>query len=690
LKIVAGLVGLALLSVIIAVIYVSGNLNQHRDRIEKLVEEATGREMQIEGDLHLGLSLIPTVAVDGVSFGNAAWGTQPQMATVKSIEVKAALLPLLSGDILVERLILIEPDIFIETDAEGRGNWVFGESLPEQAARPEAEAAASGLPTVGVQEIEISEGRFRYRAGDTGQTTTLVIDRLSAGAEDTNSPLKLDLVVAYNGHAISASATLGALRSLLANQAYPLQATVDTSGARITIDGELRQPMEGRGLALDIAMKTDSLGTLSGLAGTELPPLGPIEVSARLADSDAGYQLEGLKARVGKTDVSGRLAAVLTGERPRLEAQLTSTNIDLADFTAAADGAASPEKDDKTQKQKRVFSADPLPLDGLRSLDGDVTLRADRVTAQGLPLQNVDLKLAFDGGRLLVKPAKAQVAGGTISAGIDVDARGKVAWLIVTIDGSQIDRGRLVKELMGSDIMSGGKIDLTLRLKGRGNSVRTMAAGLNGEVLVVAGEGRINNKSMNLAGGDVQFELLRMLNPFMKEEPYTTLKCAVVRYDIEDGMATTENGIAFETDKLLMLGSGTINLKNEQLALLIESMPKDDVVKGTLKSLITVGDVSLAGLVQVGGTLAEPGLELNPAGVLKQGVSVTAVVATGGLSTLATRLFDEATKDENPCLTAQRKPAPTSASTGKTEQSGPEQEKKKGGVGGFLKGVIGK
>lgn len=139
----------------------------------------------------------------------------------------------------------------------------------------------------------------------------------------------------------------------------------------------------------------------------------------------------------------------------------------------------------------------------------------------------------------------------------------------------------------------------------------------------------------------------------MKQENYTTLKCGVVHYDIKDGMATTENGIAFETDKLLILGTGTINLKNEQLTLLIESRPKQDIVEGTLKTLITVGDMSLAGLVQVGGTLAEPRLELNPAGVLKEGVSITAAVATGGLSSLATRLFDEATKDENPCLTAQ-------------------------------------
>ena len=689
LKIVAGLIGLVLLSVIVAVLYVSANLDRYQERlddmVDTMVEEATGREVQIEGNVHIKVSLTPTVAIDGVSFANAAWGTEPQMARVKSIEAKIALIPLLSGDLLIEHFILIEPDIFIETDAQGRGNWVFAEDTADQLDQQDAEAATEGLATLGVQEIEISEGRLRYRAGDSGVTTTLLIDRLSAQAEDTNSPLNLELDVAYNGHAIEANATLGMIRALLANQAFPLQASVDTADARITIDGQLERPMEGKGLALDIVMQTDSLGNLSGLAGTELPPLGPLEVAARLSDSEAGYQLQELKARVGKTDVSGRLAAVLTGKRPRLEAQLTSTNIDLADFTT---GAAPPKKDKKADKAKRVFSADPLPFEGLRALDADVSLRAERVTAEGIRLEDVDLKLALDGGRLMVKPAKAKVAGGAISAGIDVDARGKTAGLTATLDGNQVDRGRLLKEIMDSEIMSGGKTDLTVKFKAQGNSLRAIAAALNGDVLVVTGEGRIHNKAMNLAGGNPLFDLFGMLNPFMKKEPHTTLKCGVVRYDITDGMATTEKGIAFETDKLVMLGTGNINLKDEQLSLLFESKPSRDSAEDELEKLVKAGHLSLAALVQVRGTLAEPKLELNPAGLLKEGVKATAAVATLGLSTLASDLLQEDSRDENPCLTAQRKPAPTDGGSGKAKQSKPEEEKQQGGVGGFLKGVI--
>jgi uncharacterized protein involved in outer membrane biogenesis len=691
LKIVAGIIGLVLLSVIIAALYVSANLDRYQDRIDDMVdtmiEEATGREVQIEGDVSIKLSLIPTVAIDGVSFANAAWGTQPRMATVKSIEAKIALIPLLSGDLEIEHFILIEPDIFIETDARGLGNWVFSEDSAEQPVQPEAEATAEGLTTLGVQELEISEGRLRYRAGDSGVTTTLLIDRLSAQAEDTHSPLNLELAVAYNGHAIEAEATLGTVRALLANQAFPLKASVDTAGARITIAGQLERPIEGKGLALDITMQADSLANFSGLAGTEIPPLGPLEVSGRLSDSEAGYQLEGLKARVGKTDVSGRLAAELTGNLPRLKAQLTSTNIDLADFTA---GAAPPNKDKKAVQAKRIFAADPLPLEGLRALDADITLKADSVTAREIRLQDVDLKLALDGGRLMVKPAKARVAGGTISAGIDVDARGKITVLTATVDGKQIVRGQLLKELMDSDIMGGGKTDLTVKLKGRGNSVRAIAADLNGEVLVVTGEGRIHNKAMDLAGGNPIFDLFMMLIPTMKQEPYTTLKCGVLRYDIVNGMATTDKGIAVETDKLVILGAGSINLKNEQLSLLIESRPSQDSTANELDKLVKLGHVSLAAMVQVRGTLAEPKLELNPAGLLKQGANVTAVVATLGLSTLAQDLLLEDSRDENPCLTAQRKPAPTGGGSDKPQQSKPEETKQKGGVGGLLKGITGK
>ena len=45
------------------------------------------------------------------------------MVRLKVLEIEVKLFPLLFGNIQVKRLILVEPDILLETDRKGRGNW---------------------------------------------------------------------------------------------------------------------------------------------------------------------------------------------------------------------------------------------------------------------------------------------------------------------------------------------------------------------------------------------------------------------------------------------------------------------------------------------------------------------------------------------------------------------------------------
>ena len=47
------------------------DVNQYKPSIVAAVEEATGRSFDIKGDIGLRPSLIPTLSVAGVSFGNA-------------------------------------------------------------------------------------------------------------------------------------------------------------------------------------------------------------------------------------------------------------------------------------------------------------------------------------------------------------------------------------------------------------------------------------------------------------------------------------------------------------------------------------------------------------------------------------------------------------------------------------------
>src|SRR3546814_4909662 len=85
---------------------------------------ATVRDLAIDGDLKLNLlTLSPSLVVNDVRFANADWGSRPDMAVIKRFEAEVALLPLVSGDLVVQRIVLVGAEILIETNKQGQTNF---------------------------------------------------------------------------------------------------------------------------------------------------------------------------------------------------------------------------------------------------------------------------------------------------------------------------------------------------------------------------------------------------------------------------------------------------------------------------------------------------------------------------------------------------------------------------------------
>ena len=127
------LIGLVVLVVVIVagavILVMSIDFNQYKGLVAEQVKKATGRELTIAGDFKLAPSLTPAVAVDNVSLANVAGGSRPNMVTLKRLEVQLQLLPLLSRQVKVDRLVLDGADILLETDKNGRGNWVMSSGV---------------------------------------------------------------------------------------------------------------------------------------------------------------------------------------------------------------------------------------------------------------------------------------------------------------------------------------------------------------------------------------------------------------------------------------------------------------------------------------------------------------------------------------------------------------------------------
>ena len=66
--------------------------------------------------------MTPSLAVSGVSFSNAGWGSQPEMVKIERFEAQVAILPLITGTVDVQKLVLIGADILIEKNEKGEFN----------------------------------------------------------------------------------------------------------------------------------------------------------------------------------------------------------------------------------------------------------------------------------------------------------------------------------------------------------------------------------------------------------------------------------------------------------------------------------------------------------------------------------------------------------------------------------------
>lgn len=630
-KLIKILVVLVLLVVAaIAGIILTTDINQYKPQIVQAVKDNTGRDFEISGDLKLAPSLIPTVAIEGVSLGNASWAKEKNMLSVSKFEAQVALMPLLKKNIQVVRLILIEPNIHLETNDKGEGNWVFSSGSKKEETS--GDSSSGTLPALAVNEIRIEKANITYKDGKTGKTTELLVDEITVNSDSFSDPMDIFVKATFNKSSLNVNGSLGSVNNLLDNKNYPIKLNIEVAGAEISVDGTIGQPMSAKGIDLQTSLNIDKLSDLNKVADSELPDVGPIVFNGKLSDTKSGYAVNAMSAQIMEYNVNGDVDISMGGARPKLNANLSSDSLDISPFQGG-------EKKEKVKKEK-LFSSDPLPLEGLKAADVNLTFKTKTLITKDLTITDAAISLNLNNGKLkLSKSGKA--AGGTMAVNVDLDgSNGKTAILNNSIEIKQLELG-MIPAIQEKKWITGGKTDITINAKGSGGSVSQIMAGLNGKLLIQTGKGQISNSALELASADALMSTLSMLTPGSKEAEGSQLECAVVNFNIKDGIATAENGIAMSTNQINVIGAGTIDFKTEKLDIGITPKAKQGVG-------LNLGQ--LAGLVRVGGTLANPSPKADTQAALKTGLSAGAAVATGGLSLLAESfLSNGVADDQNPC-----------------------------------------
>ncbi len=408
--------------------------NDYKPEIARMVEERTGRKIDLQGELQL--TFFPWIGVETgkVALSNApGFGDEPMVAA-ENLRVQAKLLPLLKRQLEVDTVVVDTPVIRLLTDADGRTNWedLTGGGDARQSPEEQGAAAVAGLA---VQGVSIVGGRVTWRNDQNGQLVELADLDLTTGTLVPGEPLDVSLSVDVDGNVLpeparlelDSSVTLSGNMTSVGLAGTRLALASESHRAELTME-KLSYALEA-GLAAVTGLNADIhyLGVDSNLVvpslnvnlsdeTVELPSLeitqGDDALSASLRA--AGFLVPGLEGKFSLR--AGDVAALL--ERNGID------GIELpASLTAVDGGAAFTLRDHALELRDMALSAtvndQPTRLEAAAL---GYHLREETLSLPAVQLEQGDFRLSasVDGNHLVSDPAARSLSGTLDLALVDI------------------------------------------------------------------------------------------------------------------------------------------------------------------------------------------------------------------------------------------------------------------------------
>ncbi len=590
--------------------------NDYRDEIATLVQQQTGRELVMEGDL--GLSVFPWLGLElnKVRLNNPPGFTDEVFAAVERVNIKVALWPLLRLETRVGNLELDGLTVNLERRADGKTNWddlgpvadATTPPTPEQQKQSQPDAAPEKpvVPEFYVGSLDITHTNVSWR-----DATSKVYTRIEDLSFSTGEvlpfkliPFKLELSVRNDSPKLLAGIHLkgGVYLDLPTekytlenldfdlqaagtvvpggNQTLKLQAPKITAALKeqnVTLE-QMKLQIAGLETTIDAQLKsyetspevsgrlTAQVAQLRGLmqAFDIEPPvtadpnvLGSLQAGFDFTHDDKSVELKNLKLVLDDTTVTGALT-MRDFTAPRYQLNLSADTLNADRYLPPPEPEPAKETETESSGDDRVT----LPMDDLRALRAEGSLKFGELRMMKLKLTNLNAGLNSAGdGIVRLEPLSVDMYSGNFNGSVILDVTGNVPVYKVSSELSQVQVEPLLVDYMQSHFISGrmgGKVDITTS----GNRIRHFKKNLNGTAALSFRDGAL---SVDLR------EKAREAKAKLKREPYkappqkpTTFSAIKAGLDFNQGVASNKD---------LEVRAGHINITGEGEY----ALPKDTI-----------------------------------------------------------------------------------------------------------------
>lgn len=635
-----GLYGAAGLALLLAVAAIALHTFFDGDKLKQMAQQraaqAWGRELTI-GAVTVSLLPTPHVRARDVTLSNPAWAKEKQMFQASGLTAHFALLPLLHGKPVVSSLQFDALRLNLETDAEGRRNWLF----------PTNDKRAS---TLDLRHLHADGSVVTWRDAN-GDRREWRVERLRMNSTGHLHDVAIETQIRRNDTLLELNGKFDDL-SVFGETNATAKGLVNLriGDAALVVDGTLPLDPALQRYALAASIDARSLQPAFSFFDIDARSPVPLKASGMLQGDGRRIDVKDFKLQMGALNLDADARLDRSGPRARFDANVHADHVDMVQTFLDAGRPPLPAKE-----EGQLFRDKPLPwplLAGLSNVDGRVDAKIDSLKLRnGIQVTEAAAQLDLHDDRMAVPSFSGKLLDGSASGDAVFEGKRQAVDLNLKLDNTLLSRW--FKETNKKVPLSEGRMQVEMRVQAVGASLKTLAASATGPLDIRIAQMQVLSEK----AGQAEFLLTGLLSA--KDADRIDLSCISARLPFHNGIARGEAIAGARSDASQLLTSGVVDMRTQTLDL-----------RGRVRARtgVALGWSSFGGNVKITGPIAKPKWQTDEAGKVGTIARIGAAILTSGASIIVTSIWDGANPESDPCqqVFAARHGSKTDAGRNKT------------------------
>lgn len=471
------------------------------NKVSEEVQKTTGRTLTINGDKTLSVFPALKLELNDVHFANMQTGSRADMASMQQLAVHIPWFSLFGGEFKLDKFVINEPDILLETDKNGKANWQLFDAVAEQPTEQTEPGEAIKLPAsfdIELGEVAIYGGTFTYLDGQTGAKQQISDLELAILLPSLRKTLEVKGGITYMQERFELDVKLDTPAKAIEGQAFNVSQSLDSRLVELTFNGSIAK--QGQDIKGQLALNGESVKNIAKWQGVDLNAkdnaFNAFSVNGKMHLLGEKFNLEELTATLDELQIKGK-SEISLGNRLAINANVDLGMLDLNPYLPdAVAKKEQPTEDDSKPAEPIVWDDTQIDLSALKAQDANVVIRSSGLIANDIKLGANQFTVALNKGVAKLSLDSFSAYEGAGKGVITIDAQNAPYKIATNFNLTDINAQPLLTDATGFDKVL-GRGSLNWNLSTAGQSQKSFIDALNGKLAFEFADGAV--KGANIA-----------------------------------------------------------------------------------------------------------------------------------------------------------------------------------------------